>query len=158
MLYSFAGVSAGDGSFPFYSPLTRDSSGNFYGTTFLGGAQNLGIAFKVTPSGNESILYSFCSQGLCSDGASPAAGVILGSDGNLYGTTEIGYYNGVLFGLTTQEVWSGLHQFSGGDGAAPIAPLGQDQSGTLYGTTYLGGNASGAHAPAWGTVFTNTPP
>lgn len=160
VLYSFAGATAGDGASPFYSPLTRDSSGNFYGTTLLGGAQNEGVVFKVTPSGNESILYTFCSLSLCSDGAAPAAGVIRGSDGSLYGTTEYGYYEGVLFGLTSQGGWSGLHQFwnLGGDGFYPLGPLVQDPSHALYGTTYVGGANSGNHAPAWGTVFKYTLP
>ncbi len=54
------------------------SDGNFYGTT--------GEAlFKITAAGKLTTLYSFCSQSNCSDGFEPAAGLIQGSDGNVYG-------------------------------------------------------------------------
>ena len=48
------------------APLIQGSDGNFYGTTFAGGAFASGAIFKVTPAGAETILYSFCSGGgLC---------------------------------------------------------------------------------------------
>ncbi|HKS71431.1 MAG TPA: choice-of-anchor tandem repeat GloVer-containing protein, partial [Ktedonobacterales bacterium] len=62
--------------------------GNFYGTTRTGGADNDGTVFKITPAGVETVIYSF--TGGASDGAAPAAALIQGSDGNLYGTTTAG--------------------------------------------------------------------
>jgi len=76
-----------------YSPragLVQGSDGNFYGTTFGGGAHNQGTIFAISPSGSLSTLYSFCSRSGCADGTTPVGGVIQASDGNFYGTT----YNG----------------------------------------------------------------
>ena len=166
VLHSFAGASSGDGAYPFYSSLTRDSSGNMFGTTLIGGnsgagayGDGFGVVFKLTSAGTESIIYNFCNQSLCADGDYPTGGVIQGSSGLFYGTTSGGYYEGVLFSMSSQGGWGGLHQFwnLGGDGFTPLAILVQDPSGTMYGTTYLGGTSSSNHAPYWGTVFKYTP-
>jgi uncharacterized repeat protein (TIGR03803 family) len=67
--------------------LARDSAGNLYGTTSGGGASDNGVVFKLDPSGNETVLHSFTGG---ADGSSPFAGVVLGPNGNLYGTTPFG--------------------------------------------------------------------
>jgi uncharacterized repeat protein (TIGR03803 family) len=74
--------------------LVQGTDGNFYGTTFYGGAQGAcssqfgcGTLFKITPSGNLTTLYNFCSQSGCTDGAWPQGGLVQGTDGNFYGTT-----------------------------------------------------------------------
>jgi uncharacterized repeat protein (TIGR03803 family) len=82
--------------------LIAATDGNFYGTTVNGGANNSeGQAFKITPGGTISTIYSFCSQtSECSDGSWPYAGLLQGSDGNLYGTTNYGgavHYGGTAF-------------------------------------------------------------
>ena len=59
MLYSFKGGS--DGANPF-AALIADAAGNLYGTTFFGGASGKGTAFKLTPSGTETVLYSFTGE------------------------------------------------------------------------------------------------
>src|SRR5262245_52740055 len=83
ILYSFTGGI--DGGVP-YSGLFRDSSGNLYGTTVNGGASNYGVVFKLTPGGSSyAVLHHFA--GFPGDGASPFAGLIADSSGNLYGTT-----------------------------------------------------------------------
>jgi len=64
----------------------NDANGNLYGTTVSGGAAQQGTVFKIDNAGNYSVLHSFNG----SDGAAPAAGVIVGADGNLYGTTSQG--------------------------------------------------------------------
>ncbi|MGH8297439.1 MAG: choice-of-anchor tandem repeat GloVer-containing protein, partial [Steroidobacteraceae bacterium] len=79
VLYSFAGGS--DGVRP-YAALIQASDGNFYGTTYGGGANSDGTVFKLTPSGSETVLYSFAGG---SDGANPRAALIQASDGNFYG-------------------------------------------------------------------------
>jgi uncharacterized repeat protein (TIGR03803 family) len=81
-LWSFTG--GNDGGLP-VAGLVQGSDGNFYGTTGGGGANGNGTVFRVTPSGSLTNLWSFTG---CSDGASPAAGLVQGSDGNFYGTTE----------------------------------------------------------------------
>ena len=137
VLHSFAG--GADGEYP-YASLVRDSSGNLYGTTSEGGASNVGTAFKVTPTGHETVLYSFAGG---TDGANPFAGLVRDRKGNLYGTTEAGDSSGVgtVFKLTATGQETVLHTFTGGttDGANPFGGLVRDAAGNLYGTTFVGG-------------------
>src|SRR6516162_8212693 len=147
VLYSFTGGS--DGARP-QAPLIRDTAGNFYGTTTLGGVfPFLGTVFKLDTSGNVTALHNFT----CSDGVSGSAGLIMDAAGNLYGTTPGNSGNGCGFGtvfkLDTSGNYTVLHSFTGGsDGASPTAGLILDQaSGNLYGTTAGGG------ASIFGTVF-----
>jgi uncharacterized repeat protein (TIGR03803 family) len=79
--------------------LALDASGSLYGTTSGGGEiQNAGIVFKIDSSGDETVLHRF---NLLDQGTNPRAGVILGADGNLYGTTTYGGQRGggVVFKL-----------------------------------------------------------
>jgi len=116
VLHSFSG--GDDGGDPVYG-LTRDSAGNLYGTTWLGGPDNAGVIFKVTPAGQESVLYSFTSMG---DGDAPSSGVIM-EFGAIYEVSAAG-------GFTT------LYSFPDyvGDAALPNS-LAIDSAGNLYGTT-----------------------
>ena len=74
-----------------YSPrcnLILDPAGNMYGTTFSGGVNNLGSVFMVTPTGTESVVYSFAGG---ADGSHPVGGLVRDTKtGNLYGTTVYG--------------------------------------------------------------------
>ena len=72
----------------------RDSSGNLYGTTTLGGAAGAGVVYKLDTEGNLTVLSSFAAGG-----RSPYAGVISDSAGNLYGTAYGGgpAFGGVVF-------------------------------------------------------------
>jgi uncharacterized repeat protein (TIGR03803 family) len=70
-----------------HSGLVPDPNGNFYGTTTLGGTTGHGTAFKLTPKGGETALYSFTGG---SDGAGTDSGLVFGAKGNLYGTTDAG--------------------------------------------------------------------
>ena len=79
-----------DGSGP-SGALIQASDGNFYGTTYGGGARSKGTIFQMTPDGTVTTLYSFCSVNNCADGANPVAGLVQGIDGEFYGTT---YYGG----------------------------------------------------------------
>src|ERR1039458_3986157 len=98
-LHAFAGH-PNDGCEP-YGPLVQATDGNFYGTTNYGGTSNncgifgCGTVFKITTGGTVTILYSFCTQSGCLDGSSPQAGLVQGSDGNLYGAT---FYGGPNYG------------------------------------------------------------
>jgi len=85
VLYTFTG--GVDGGYPAWVTLARDSAGNLYGTTNGGGTDNAGVVFKVDTSGREKVLYSFTGG---DDGGYPYAGVILGPEGELYGTTPFG--------------------------------------------------------------------
>jgi uncharacterized repeat protein (TIGR03803 family) len=148
-LHSFEGA---DGQAPI-AGLVQDGNGNFYGTTYAGGPTGDGTIFMITPAGSLTTLYAFCSQSNCTDGASPFAGLIQGTDGNLYGTTRYGGANrqGAIFKITTSGAFAMLHSFclqnNCTDGANPLAGLVQDTNGIFYGTTAYGG------ANGDGTVF-----
>lgn len=96
VLYEFSYGS--DGYFP-RAGLIEDSGGNVYGTTSDGGTKcgggGCGTVFKLTPEGNERVLYSFKKA----RGAHPVAGLLMGGDGTLYGTAPNGgkYNDGVVF-------------------------------------------------------------
>jgi uncharacterized repeat protein (TIGR03803 family) len=167
-LYSFcAQVNCPDGAGP-YAGLVQGTDGNFYGTTYFGGANlsscngsGCGTVFKITPSGTLTTLHSFCAQLNCTDGETPFAGLIQGTDGNFYGTTLegganlngscSGYRCGTVFEITPSGTLTSLYSFCSisacADGDSPSSGLVQDTNGTFYGTTQLGG-ASDA-----GTVF-----
>lgn len=157
-IYTFcAQVNCADGLLP-YSGLTLGRDGNFYGTTSLGGTLfGEGTIYKVTPTGQLTTLYSFCSQLNCTDGSYPIAGLVQASNGNFYGTTMQGgtYNQGVVFQISPTGTYKVLHSFCAQtnctDGTAPFAGLMQASNGALYGTTSSGG-AHGA-----GTVFAITP-
>jgi uncharacterized repeat protein (TIGR03803 family) len=89
VLYSFKGP-AGDGAY-LYGGVTRDTKGNFFGTTYEGGAHSVGTVFELTPVKNsykETLLYSFGTNS--GDGEYPRDAPLLDSKGNLYGTTLYG--------------------------------------------------------------------
>ncbi len=151
-LHEFAG-GASDGCQPF-GPLVQASDGNFYGTTYLGGAPNFGTVFKMMAGGTVTILHVFCTQSGCPDGYNPTAGLVQGSDGNLYGETLYGGPNGYgsIFKITTSGTLTTLASFSSTNGSQPSGGLVQGHDGNFYGTTSQGGAAGGQA----GTVFKMT--
>jgi uncharacterized repeat protein (TIGR03803 family) len=155
VLHVFTGP-PNDGADPI-GPLTLNAQGNLYGATGGGGAYNEGTVFQLTPQGTETVLYSFCSQPNCADGAAPLGSLVLDSQGNLYGTTGSGGSGGDGFGTVFKLAPNGmetvLHNFTGppGDGNYPEAGLVMDDLGNLYGTTQYGGAYSD------GIVFEVTP-
>jgi uncharacterized repeat protein (TIGR03803 family) len=158
-LYSFTGSS--DGGNP-QARVIFGPNGTLYGTTYYGGAYDLGTAFNLRPSASackaalcpwtETALYSF--EGSPTDGAHPGYGdLTFDQAGNAYGTTYYGgaYGGGVVYELVpagrnwTENV---LYSFgSGSDGSYPQSGVVLDNSGNLYGTTVQGGSRSD------GTVF-----
>jgi uncharacterized repeat protein (TIGR03803 family) len=136
-----------DGSNPIGPVLGND--GNFYGTTAYGGANGGGAVFKITPQGKLTTIYSFCAQIACTDGSDARSGIILGSDGNFYGTTyDGGVHNlGTVFKITPAGVLTTLHSFDGTDGYDPIGVMFQATNGAFYGQTTLGGSGG------QGTIF-----
>jgi uncharacterized repeat protein (TIGR03803 family) len=152
VLYSFGAVN-GDGAYP-TAGLVFGANGAVYGTTSQGGAQNQGTVFVLTPPGldatagsawTETILHSFA--GGARDGAQPFAGLALGQDGTLYGTTFTGGAQdlGTAYALAPPASPDGswtekiLHSFAGypGDGSNPNGGLAIDKGGTLYGAAGL---------------------
>ena len=166
VLYSFAGFGSTDAAFP-SGELIMDKKGNLYGTSLLGGANNVGTVFEVSPPAvagapwTETILYSFSGP----DGSSPAGRLLLDASGNLFGTTDGGGagQSGTVFQLApppapgapwTQTV---LYSFSGGeDGSSPSAGMVMDKTGRLFGTAKSGG--AGGPRGFGGVVFELDPP
>lgn len=145
-----------------------DSRGNLYGTTSNGGTQGAGTVFQLTPmeggAWSETVLYNFCSQPNCANGAGPDAGLISDKAGNLYGTNSNcgSAVAGNVFELSPPAVPGGawtetvLYTFGGikgNDGCFPVGKLVFDASGNLYGTT----SGCGAGANPDGSVFELTP-
>lgn len=137
VLHSFTGA---DGAEP-YAPVIRDSAGNLYGTTWIGGANDLGAVYKLTATGEEKVLFSFRGT---DNGDNPWAGVVRDSAGNLYGTANHGspVGTGSVYKLNSSGKLTMLHVFgpwNGTDGAWPQAGLLRDSAGNLIGTTWQGG-------------------
>jgi uncharacterized repeat protein (TIGR03803 family) len=145
-IYSFRGQP--DGSFP-YGALLFNSSGNIYGTTYYGGANNIGAVYELSPrpigEWNENVLYSF--QG-GTDGNSPISNLVFGGAGNLdlYGTTsEGGLGRGTIFKLSPvgggQWTETVVHLFQGPpDGAFAYNGLVVGRLRSFYGATVHGGD------------------
>ena len=157
VLYAFCQqTGCADGSDPVAS-LVADKAGNLYGTTSLGGANASGSIFEITPSGTESVLYSFCAQANCADGSYPDSTLIRDKAGNLYGTTANagGGGGGTVFKLTPGGTYSVLYSFCSVtnclDGDYPEPGVVMDGKGNLYGVTGIGG------AFNYGTVFELAP-
>jgi len=134
-LYSFDGP---DGAAP-VAALLLGNDGNYYGTTAAGGTYGWGTVYKLTPSGTLTTLHSFA--GYPSDGASPDAALVLGIDGNYYGTTRGGGPMGIgtVFKITPSGTLTTLYNF-GGNRAGPYAALVRGADGDLWGTTMFGGS------------------
>jgi uncharacterized repeat protein (TIGR03803 family) len=138
-LHDFIGYPT-DGANP-EAGLVQAIDGGLYGTTGWGGANGTydGSIFRITPSGSLTLVYSFCSQANCTDGAFPAAGLIQGRDGNFYGTTANGGANGLgtAFKVTPEGTLTTLYNFCSenecADGMYPYAALIQASDGNFTG-------------------------
>ena len=161
LLYKFCSQpTCADGSWP-SGNLIQALDGNFYGLTLFGGANGQGTAFKITPTGSLTILYSFCSEPSCGDGGNPSGPLFQATDGNLYGMTNFGgdltcsppSGCGTIFQITPSGVLTTISNFefsdsNGGGG------LYQATNGLLYGSTFRGGNLECVDSSAGcGTIF-----
>jgi uncharacterized repeat protein (TIGR03803 family) len=188
VLWTF-GNSPSDGFSP-RSNLIADNKGNLYGTTQYGGTSVVpyigGTVFELSPQSDgtwsETILHNFCSEyssGICLDGATPLAGLILDAQGNLYGTTyaggnpQCGYGGcGIVFELAPPLVQGGmwsetvLYNFCSQpvqntdnclDGFWPASQLTFDSHGNLYGTTSYGGAHHELPINQTGVIFELSP-
>ncbi|MFL6691273.1 MAG: choice-of-anchor tandem repeat GloVer-containing protein [Alphaproteobacteria bacterium] len=159
VFHSFVGH-GDDGAYP-VAGLIMDKKGNLFGTTYGGGAADLGTVFKIKPDGTETVLYSFKGG---SDGASPFASLAADTSGNLYGTTWggggagcNGNGCGTVFKVTRGGTETVLHSFAGGsDGFGPYGGVVVDKDGNVYGSTSYGGG-SGCSGNGCGIIFKLTP-
>lgn len=163
-LFSFDNT---DGRNP-YAGLVQATNGDLYGTTWAGnhdGNDYAGTVFQITPSGTLTTLYTFCSETNCADGSLPYAGLVQGTDGNFYGTTQAGGRDvpcdgltgcGTIFKISSSGTLTTLYTFCQTspctDGTDPYAALVQGSDGNFYGTTEAGGLGLG-----YGTVFKISP-
>jgi uncharacterized repeat protein (TIGR03803 family) len=142
-----------DGAYPQGGQLVLATDGNFYGTTYLEGANDAGTVFKITPGGKLTTLYAFAGT----DGASPLGALVQDTNGNLYGTTAAGgaYGDGTVFSLSV-----GLGPFvealqtSGKVGAA-ITILGSDLTGAT--SVSFNGTAAGFRVVSGSEITTTVP-
>jgi uncharacterized repeat protein (TIGR03803 family) len=131
-----------------YGGLVQATNGDLYGTTAGGGGANSGTIFKITPSGELTTLYNFCSESGCPDGENPWGTLVQATNGDLYGTTLGGGQGspyctsgcGTIFEITPSGTLTTIHLFCSEsacvDGSAPQAEaLVQSTNGELYGTT-----------------------
>ena len=179
VLYNFCALAnCADGGLP-EPALALGPDGNFYGSTYTGGANNMyppcqfgaagcGTIFKITPTGQLTTLYNLCSEFNCADGAYPDR-LALGADGNFYGTTESGgIFNGdagcpngcgTVFKISPAGQFTSLYKFCSTtdingnctDGIIPASGMIQATNGNFYGTTLYGGTSG------WGNIFQITP-
>jgi uncharacterized repeat protein (TIGR03803 family) len=155
-LYSFSGP---DGANPLGS-MVEAPNGDFYGTTMNGGPvisgcpAGCGTIFKITRAGKLTSI-PLCTQINCPSGSSPYAGLILATDGNLYGTAYSGgaYNGGTVFKLSATGAISVVHSFGLKDGARPAGGLLQATNGMFYGTTLDGGSLSCISNYGCGAIF-----
>jgi uncharacterized repeat protein (TIGR03803 family) len=135
-----------DGAYP-AAALTLGNDGNFYGTTWCGGSSYYawGTVFKVTTNGALTTLVECASD----TEQYPVAPLVLGNDGNFYGTAKQGGSGGVgtVFRMTTNGTLTTLAAFNSTNGAYPYAGLTLGNDGNFYGTTESGGSGG------YGTVF-----
>ena len=155
-LYTFSRLDGPNGATP-VAGLALGTDEKFYGTTAEGGPSTAcgggcGTVFKITREGALTTLHTFNST----DGSSPVAAVVEGTDGNFYGTTEYGGVNscvgytsncGTIFKIKSNGTFTLLHSFNGTDGSQPLGGLVEGTDGNFYGTTLSGG------ANALGTIF-----
>lgn len=141
-LYSFCSqTNCADGAQP--NSLIEGSDGNFYGTTTWGGNSSFcvggcGVLFKLTPSGQYSVLYTFCSQANCADGAFPI-GLTQATNGTFYGGTAGGMTWGSCY---LNEGCGGIFSFSVGLG--PFVKANPNFGTPEHIVTILGNNLTGA--------------
>jgi uncharacterized repeat protein (TIGR03803 family) len=128
-LYDF--LNGADGAFPWAPPI-QAPNGNIYGVTYNGATP--GTAYRITTGGTFSVIANLPSG--------TVAPLILGVDGNLYGTTQYGgtYNRGTVFQLTTTGKLKIVYSFDASThGGIPVGPVMQGIDGKFYGTTTDGG-------------------
>src|SRR5271155_4573388 len=149
VIEAFPGGASGG---PSYSTPISDASGNLYGATVWGGTfkptdceYGCGLVYELSPSASgytENVLYTFAGG---ADGATPVAGLVFDTVGNLYGTTSAGGTRGgagTVFELSpSTSGWTKtiLYSFTGGNDGSYPESLAFDSAGNLYGAARQGG-------------------
>ena len=151
VLYSY-GTNPNDPMNP--TPLGSGAQGRdglYYSTTALGGTVKYGTAFKITTAGSLTKLFDFSYP---TPAASPAGGLMLGTDGNYYGTAAGGgtSLSGVIFKITSAGTLTVLWNFTGGtDEGNPLSAPVQGMDGNFYGVN------QGVYSGTYGAAYKMTP-
>lgn len=143
VLHAFRGAPSDAGGL---TGIALDGAGNIYGTSIMGGREDFGAVFKIAADGSESVLHTFRTpvHNESPGGIWPTGGLVLGHDGNLYGTTWHGGIDnqcgeggcGTVFRITPAGKLKTVYAFKGpGDACAAFSGLAIDAAGNLYGTT-----------------------
>jgi len=164
MLFSFSSPDTA-GADP-VGNLIRDAAGNLYGATNLGGPENVGTVFELSPNGSrwtQTVLYSFPNQTV---GYAPSGGLVMDKSGNLYGVTQFGGLHGygTVYRLTpdgqgnwTETILKNFQSTSSRDGSEPFGTLTLDPAGNVYGSTIFGGQLGKSCGQGCGVVFELSP-
>ena len=133
------------------APLVLGTDGAFYSTSYnSGGGLGAGAVYQFSAAGVVTVLHGFNDT---PDGDMPNGGLVLGSDGNFYGTTEYGgtSHLGTAYRISQDGTYEELVSFDNSNGAQPFGQMIQATDGNFYGTTVSGGSLLN------GTVFQLTP-
>ena len=140
VLHTFSALNANgenaDGATPGMA-LTRGPNDVIYGMASFGGQNGSGTIFKITTSGEFTVLHTFSAldaNGHNQDGAYPLRAMVVGNEGNLYGTTRLGGPNTCLFTHGCGVAWmidgkgnfKVIHPFTAGEGHAASLLQGTD--------------------------------
>jgi uncharacterized repeat protein (TIGR03803 family) len=162
---TLANFDTSNGSFPQWAPLSQGLNGEFYGTTAGGGLfnngcfrspdGNCGVIYKITSDGALTVLHEFTNG---KDGSGPGPGLILGTDGNFYGSnsnggdlSQCGIGCGAIFKITASGALTVLNEIQASNGANPNSNLVQATNGMFYGTGVNGAESGN------GSIFDLTP-
>lgn len=133
-VHSFSGPEGGEPS----AGLVEGPGGILFGTASRGGADGYGTAFRVELSGDGfAVLHDFSER----EGFPDMGGLVLGSNGRLYGTCYAPTLDGLVFSMAAAGDWRVEHTFFGDDGESPEGGLVEGDDGLFYGTTFGGGSA-----------------
>jgi len=160
ILHAFKG---GDNGYAPVGPLIVYNQ-EFYGTTYYGGANDLGTIYKLSGDGTYTVLYSFVGG---TQGLNPYGKLVADAEGSIYGLASGGVGNcfggpcGTVYKLTAAGEYSVLHAFDPlkGEGTSASYGLVKDSEGNFYGTTTFGGTGSGDQCSLYGcgTIYKITP-
>ena len=147
----------------FFGAPVQGNDGSFYVTTVNDGPTGWGAVLQMTPSGNVTAIALFDGT----NGQFGGPGLVKGTDGNFYGTTQYGGTgyngswgtgNGTVFVVTPSGQLTVLHSFSGADGSGLYRGLTLGSDGDFYGVTKLGGQGyNGNNSSGNGTIFKISP-
>jgi uncharacterized repeat protein (TIGR03803 family) len=161
-VFSFNGT---NGANP-YAVLTGGGGDNLYGTTYAGGVSNWGTIFLITTNGVFTNLFTFTGTNNPYQGANPGAALTQAGDGSFYGTADYGgltnsssggFGYGAVFQLTTNGTVTAPAIFGNTNGAHPSGGLILGKDGNFYGTTTFGGSGITGSFPGYGTIFRMSP-